>query len=54
VHLAEIGHPILGCPFYAHEQAKQAFHRLTLHARQLQLTHPLSGERMTFSAPTPF
>ena len=54
VHLAEIGHPILGCPFYAHEQAKNAFHRLTLHARQLQLTHPLSGERMTFSAPTPF
>lgn len=54
VHLAEIGHPILGCPFYAHEAARAAADRLTLHARNLQLTHPLSGERLSFEAPTPF
>ena len=54
VHLAEIGHPILGCPFYAHEQAKNAWGRLTLHARQLRVTHPLSGEMQTFVAPVPF
>lgn len=54
VHMAEIGHPILGCPFYAHEEAKAASSRLTLHARELRLTHPLSGERMTFVAATPF
>lgn len=54
VHLAEIGHPILGCPFYAHEQARSASTRLALHARRLELTHPLSGERMIFEAPTPF
>ena len=54
VHLAEIGHPILGCPFYAHEQARAAADRLTLHARELHLTHPLSGEQLSFEAPTPF
>ena len=54
VHMAEIGHPILGCPFYAHEAARLASERLTLHARQLQITHPTSGETMLFEAPTPF
>jgi tRNA pseudouridine32 synthase/23S rRNA pseudouridine746 synthase len=54
VHLAEIGHPILGCPFYAHEQARAATDRLTLHARSLQLTHPISGEVLLFETPTPF
>lgn len=54
VHLAEIGHPILGCPFYAHPEARAAAERLTLHARRLELTHPLSGERLVFEADTPF
>ncbi len=54
VHLAEIGHPILGCPFYAHADAKNAYDRLTLHARELQLTHPVSSKRMTFNAAVPF
>ncbi len=54
VHLAEIGHPILGCPFYAHEAAHAAADRLTLHARSLELTHPISGERLVFETPTPF
>ena len=51
VHLAEIGHPILGCPFYAHDEARNATDRLMLHARQLQLTHPSSGEVLLFKAP---
>lgn len=54
VHLAEIGHPILGCPFYAHEAARNAADRLTLHARELHVMHPVSGERMTFNAVVPF
>ncbi len=54
VHLAEIGHPILGCPFYAHEQARNAYSRLTLHARELELTHPATGEKMRFRAAVPF
>ncbi len=54
VHLAEIGHPILGCPFYAHELARAAYSRLTLHARDLELTHPATSEKMRFHAPVPF
>lgn len=54
VHLAEIGHPILGCPFYAHTAARAAADRLTLHARTLQLAHPTSEATMRFEAPTPF
>jgi tRNA pseudouridine32 synthase/23S rRNA pseudouridine746 synthase len=54
VHLAAIGHPILGCPFYAHPAARAAAARLTLHARRLELTHPLSGEALVFTVPTPF
>lgn len=54
VHLAEIGHPILGCPFYAHAQARAAAERLTLHARNLNVIHPVSGEPLAFAAPTPF
>lgn len=54
VHLAEIGHPILGCPFYAHEEARAASERLALHARSLQVAHPASGETLLFETPTPF
>lgn len=54
VHLAEIGHPILGCPFYAHDAARNAYSRLTLHARDLELTHPVTGKKMRFHAPVPF
>lgn len=54
VHLAEIGHPILGCPFYAHDAAKNAYSRLTLHARELELTHPATREKMRFKAAVPF
>lgn len=54
VHLAEIGHPILGCPFYAHDAAKNAFERLTLHARELELTHPVTHKKMRFKAGVPF
>lgn len=54
VHLAALGHPILGCPFYAGPEAQAAADRLTLHARFLELTHPFSGERLRFESPVPF
>lgn len=49
VHLQAIGHPILGDPFYAHPQALAAAPRLLLHATELALTHPESGEWVRFS-----
>lgn len=53
VHMREIGHPILGDPFYA-EGAARDFPRLMLHAESLKLRHPDGGMGMLFRAPVPF
>jgi len=54
VHMLALGHPILGDRLYAHEQALTVSPRLQLHARNLSLAHPVSGELLTFVAPCPF
>lgn len=55
VHLAHIGHPILGCDLYAHPDALAAAGRLMLHACRLCIAHPVTGRRMTFErAPQDF
>ncbi len=54
VHMAELGCPILGDPFYAHEEARGAADRLLLHAESLTIYHPTTNERVTFSDPAPF
>lgn len=48
VHMQAIGHPILGDPFYAHEQALAAAPRLLLHAQALGFEHPVLGKAMNF------
>ena len=53
VHMKELGHPILGDPFYA-EGAARDFPRLMLHAESLKINHPEGGRGFTFSAPVPF
>lgn len=53
VHMKEIGHPILGDPFYASGAALDA-PRLMLHAEELRLRHPEGGKGMRFRAPAPF
>ena len=53
VHMREIGHPILGDPFYATGPARD-FPRLMLHAESLRLRHPDGGKGMSFSAKPPF
>jgi len=54
LHLASIGHPILGCDLYAHPEAFAMSDRLMLHACQLEFAHPQSGEQLTFTSTTPF
>jgi tRNA pseudouridine32 synthase/23S rRNA pseudouridine746 synthase len=54
VHMLELGHPILGDNLYAHPDALAAAPHLYLHAAMLTISHPRSGERMTFEAPAPF
>ncbi len=48
VHLAQIGHPIVGDSFYGGNVAD----RLFLHARELEITIP-SKKRKTFNVPVP-
>ena len=58
VHAAHVGHPILGDDKYGdfdlnRALVKQGVKRLFLHARQLSLSHPLSGEPLAFVSPLP-
>ncbi len=54
VHMKAIGHVILGDAFYAEPPEFAAADRLQLHAAELGLTHPTTGEVITFKAPVPF
>ena len=53
VHMAELGHPILGDPFYATGPARD-FERLMLHSEELRIKHPDGGRMMRFRSPAPF
>ena len=50
LHLATIGHQILGDPLYAHDEALTLSARLLLHAERLEVDHPISGERITWTS----
>jgi tRNA pseudouridine32 synthase/23S rRNA pseudouridine746 synthase len=52
VHLAAIGHPILGDPFYASSAALAAADRLQLNADSLGFRHPDGGAWVEFRAAT--
>ena len=65
VHLAHIGHPVVGDPLYGGRlrlpaaataelrAALTAFRRQALHAAQLSLVHPTSGRTLAWEAPLP-
>ena len=52
VHLAHVGHPVLGDDKYGGEAKKQA-KRLLLHAGRLAFRHPVTAEPMRLEAPLP-
>ena len=54
VHLAAIGHPILGDALYAPPGVQARAPRLLLHAQALRLEHPLSGQPLQLHCPAPF
>jgi tRNA pseudouridine32 synthase/23S rRNA pseudouridine746 synthase len=54
LHLASIGHAILGDTLYANKTVSSASPRLCLHAREIQFTHPVTGKTLTVKAPAPF
>jgi len=67
VHLAHIGHPVVGDPTYAHGGARRvtgaqrpiadaverAVHRQALHAAELRLPHPTTGEPLVLRSEWP-
>lgn len=53
VHMQSIGHPVLGDIIYGHKHLPKA-ERLLLHAYSLSFTHPVTKERMSFTAECPF
>ncbi len=53
VHMKEIGHPILGDPFYATGPARD-YPRMMLHSETLQFRHPDGGAGVRFTAKAPF
>jgi tRNA pseudouridine32 synthase/23S rRNA pseudouridine746 synthase len=53
VHMKEIGHPILGDPFYATGSARD-YPRMMLHSETLQFRHPDGGAGVRFTAKAPF
>lgn len=46
LHMQAIGHPILGCEFYANDFALKKSPRLLLHATELTFVHPTSGVKV--------
>lgn len=65
VHMAHLGHPLIGDPVYGRKLSKQksaspelqsalaGFKRQALHAETLGFTHPITGEKLHFEAPLP-
>ncbi len=60
VHMASIGHPLLGDPVYGRAGKTHGnvlkelgFHRQALHAAELGFTHPVTKNRLSFSSPMP-
>jgi 23S rRNA pseudouridine1911/1915/1917 synthase len=66
VHLAHLGHPVVGDPVYGSgfkakaralgDTAQEALHRLgrqALHAAELGFEHPVTGKKLRFTSPLP-
>jgi len=65
VHMAHIGHPLVGDPLYGgrrqltagstpeQREALKSFGRQALHAAKLEFTHPVSGKLVSVESPLP-
>lgn len=53
VHAKYLGFPIVGDPVYGVKKQKFNLNGQLLHAVRLKLSHPKTGEEMTFEAPLP-
>jgi len=53
VHLASIGHPVVGDARYGGARSSLPVPRPALHAQHLALDHPVTGEPLSFDSPLP-
>ena len=59
MHLSSIGHPLVGDTVYGggntkfEAETKALISGQCLHAKELELTHPRTGEHMRFESPLP-
>jgi 23S rRNA pseudouridine1911/1915/1917 synthase len=53
VHMAHIGHPVMGDPVYGSKRSSCALRRQALHACTLGLRHPVTGEDMLWHSSLP-
>lgn len=53
VHMAYIGHPLVGDPVYGYKRQRFNLKGQALHAKTLGIIHPSTGEYMEFTTPLP-
>ena len=53
VHMAHIGHPVAGDAVYGSKKPELGLSGQCLHARELEFTHPRTGERVHLTCPLP-
>ncbi|MBD3366460.1 RluA family pseudouridine synthase [candidate division WWE3 bacterium] len=57
VHLSALNHPVVGDKTYApkssYQEDKAQFGRLMLHAKQIEIYHPLSRKKVTYATQVP-
>ncbi len=53
VHMAYLGHPVVGDPLYGPRKNPWGLTKQALHASLLTIMHPTNGEVMTFQSPLP-
>lgn len=53
VHMAEIGHPVIGDSVYSNGKNEFGVEGQCLHAKRLEFVHPITGKEMKLEAPLP-
>ncbi len=53
VHMASMGHPVVGDRKYGNGNESSPIDRLCLHARLLEFIHPMTEKKVRFEAPMP-
>ncbi|MBO4691120.1 MAG: RluA family pseudouridine synthase [Paludibacteraceae bacterium] len=53
VHLASLGHPVVGDRKYGHGNEYSPIDRLCLHAKVLEFIHPATEQKVRFESPVP-